>query len=132
MNRTLLFITQCATNDFSILLSLCVNLLVSYKWDFRWFISKIECKSYSIANVENWILLNLSTIASFVLFNLQKMSHSNRISLFTLSYNSIRHWRFFDIIKFICKAITELQIKFSLIYFKNWVQKLFNCKDWKI
>ena len=59
------------------------------------------------------------------------MSHSNRI-LFTSTYNSIRYRRFFDIIESMNKFITELQMKFPLIYFKGQMQKLFNCKGWKI
>ena len=58
-------------------------------------------------------------------------SHSNRTPPSTSSHNSIRHQRFFDIIKPISKSTTGLQMKPPLMFFRDWVQKLFNCKDWK-
>ena len=50
----------------------------------------------------------------------------------TSAHSSMRHRRFFDIIEFMCRANTELQIKLLLIYFRGWVQKLFNCKGWRL
>ena len=53
----------------------------------------------------------------------------SRILLLTLLHNSIRYRRFFDIIALMCKFINKLQMKLSLIYFRNRMQKLFNCKS---
>ena len=46
----------------------------------------------------------------------------------TSSHNSIRYRQIFDIIEFMCRSIIELQIKFSLASFENWVSKLLSCK----
>ena len=59
-------------------------------------------------------------------------SHSNRTPSSTLSHSSMRHQRFFDIIKPMSRSITGLQMKSPLMFFRGWVQKLFNCKDWKV
>ena len=133
MSRTLSPITQCATNGFSILLSLCVDLLLGYKWSFHWSISETECKSYSTAKTEGCMLLNSSTIAPSILFNLQKkVSHSNRTSPHISSHSSMRHKQFFDIIEHICRFTFELQMKLSLMHFRDWMQKLLSCKCWEV
>ena len=43
----------------------------------------------------------------------------------------MRHRRFFDIIELLGSPVAWLQIEPSLVYFRRWVQKLFNCKGWK-
>ena len=58
--------------------------------------------------------------------------HPNRTSLFILLHNSMRHRPFFDIIESMSRLTTRLQIKPLLIYFRGWVQKLFNCKGLKV
>ena len=49
----------------------------------------------------------------------------------TSAHSSMRHGRFFDIIEFMCRPVFGLQLRPSLIYFRGWVQKLFNCKSWE-
>ena len=50
----------------------------------------------------------------------------------TSAHSSMRHRRIFDIIEFMCKSAIELQLRSSLMYFRNWMQKLLSCKSWKI
>ena len=90
-------------------------------------------------NCKNWKIVKIiisTTIALLFLFYLwifiYQMQHPNHTSLLILTYISIRHRRFFDIIESMCNFTFELQMKFLLIYFRDWVQKLFNCKNWKI
>ena len=49
----------------------------------------------------------------------------------TPPHSSMRHRRFFDIIESMCRPNTGLQLGPSMRQFRCWVQKLFNCKNWK-
>ena len=57
------------------------------------------------------------------------MSH---LSSHTLSHNSIRYERFFDVFECVCKSNIELQSKPLITQFNYWVQKLLNCKSWAL
>ena len=58
-------------------------------------------------------------------------SHLNFSLLHTLTHNSIRHRRIFDIIEFVCKFIIELQMRSKMKQLEHWVQKLCYCKNWE-
>ena len=46
----------------------------------------------------------------------------------TSSHSSLRHRRFFDIIKSMGRSNTELQLRPPTKHFSRWVQKSFSCK----
>ena len=48
------------------------------------------------------------------------------------AHSSMRHRQIFDIMKSMCKLAGGLQLEPSLMYFRDWVQKLLSCKSWKI
>ena len=99
---------------------------------FRNWVQKLfNCKDWKIIKVIA-STATASLFLSYLWIFIHQMQHSNCTSLFTSIYISIRYRRFFDIIKSMYSATLKLQIKFLLIYFKSWVQKLFNCKSWKV
>ena len=49
-----------------------------------------------------------------------------------LSYSSMRYRQIFDIIEFVCRFFTELQLRSKMKQLKRWMQKLYYYKSWEI
>ena len=99
---------------------------------FRGWVQKLfNCKGWKVVKV----MASTATAPPFLSYlwtPTHQMQHSNRTSPSTSAYTSMRHRRFFDIIEPMCSSTLGLQMKPLLVYFRGWVQKLFNCKGWKV
>ena len=102
----------------------------SFTYFENWIQKLLNCKVEK-KNLTN--LLNFSTtITSTFLFYLLDFDIINRISLHISSHSSMRYRRIFDIIAFMCKFITKLQLRSKIKQLKRWMQKLCYCKSWEI